>query len=70
MIASISDRAPQGYHPVNSTLDEGVQAFKKKQLLVCYEAAQGAKEAVADIVLLSKKTHKKEEIPEGFKQLP
>jgi hypothetical protein len=70
MIASTSDRPQKGYNPVNNTLDDGMQAFKKKQLLVRYEAAQEATEAVAEIVLLSKKTHKKEEIPEGFKQLP
>ena len=72
MIASIStsDHAPQGYHPVNNTLDGGAQAFKKNQLLVHYEAAQEAKEAVAEILLLKPKNRKKEEVPEGFKQLP
>ena len=70
MIASTSDRAPQGYHPINNTLDGGAQAFKKKQLLVHYEAAQEVNEAVAEILLLKPKTHKKEEVPEGFKQLP
>ena len=68
MVASTSDRMPQGYHPVNNTLDDGAQAFKKKWLLVHYEAAQEAREAVTEILLL--KSHKKEEIPEGFKQLP
>jgi hypothetical protein len=70
MIASTSDRPQKGYHPVNNTLDDGAQAFKKKQLLVHYKAAQVTKEAVTEIVLLNKKTHKKEEVPEGFKQLP
>ena len=70
MIALTSERTQKGYHPVNNTLDDGAQAFKKKQLLVRYEAAQEAKEAVVEIVLFNKKTHKKEEVPEGFKQLP
>ena len=70
MIASTSERAQKGYHPVNNTLDDGAQAFKRKQLLVHYEAAQEAKEAVAEIMLFNKKTYKKEEVPEGFKQLP
>ena len=64
-MASTSDRTPQGYNPVNNTLDDGMQAFKKKQLMVCYMAAQEAKEAVTEILLL--KSHK---VPEGFKKLP
>ena len=68
MVVAMGDRPPQGYHPANTTLDDGVQAFKKKKLLVCFEATREAREAVSEILL---KTHKKDpEVPQGFKQLP
>ena len=70
MVASTGDHPPPGYHPVNNTLDDGAPAFKKKQLWVRYEAAQETQEAVTEIVLLNKKATKREEVPEGFKQLP
>ena len=65
MVMAMTDRAPQGYQPVNNTLDSGVQAFKRKQLLVHFEATRKATKAITEILLL--KTHK---VPEGFKQLP
>ena len=65
MVLPVGDHAPGDYHPVNSTRDDGVQAFRKKQLLVRYEAQDEAKQTVCEIQLLKSK-----KVPNGFKQLP
>ena len=65
MVLPVGDHAPEGYHPVNSTRDDGVQAFKKKQLLICLQSEDVAKETVCEIQLVKGK-----KIPDGFKQLP
>ena len=63
-----ADRPPLGYLPVNNNLDDGNKTFSQKQLLVRFQAPDQAQEAVQDIVILS--THKKEDVPSGFKRLP
>ena len=68
LVMPVGDHVPLGYHPANSTLDDGIQAFKRSQLLVRFEAPKRAKEAITDILLI--RAHKKEEVPNGFKELP
>ena len=68
LVMPVGDHVPLGYHPANSTLDDGIQAFKRSQLLVRFEAPRQAKEAVTDLLLI--RAHKKEEVPDGFKKLP
>ena len=67
-VLPLSESAPQGYQPINSTRDSGVQAFKKKQLLVHFDVKEDAKEVITDIVLL--RAQSKLKVPHGFKHLP
>ena len=66
MVLPMGEQTPLGYFPVKNTRDDGVQVFKKKQLLVQLVAQEEAKEAVTEILLL--RAHNKEEV--GFKHLP
>lgn len=68
MVLPMGERTPLGYFPVNNIRDDGVQVFKKKQLLVQLVAQEEAKEAVTEILLL--RAHNKEEVKNGFKHLP
>ena len=68
MVLPVDEQTPLGYHPVTNTRDNGVQVFKKKQLLVQLVAQDEAKEAVSEILLL--RAHNKEELRNGFNHLP
>ena len=68
MVLPIGEQTPLGFLPVNNTRDDGVQVFKKKQLLIHLVAQEEAKEAVTEILLL--RAHNKEEVQNGFKNLP
>lgn len=68
MVLPEGEQTPLGYHPVNNTLDNGIQTFKKKQLMVRLVAQNEAKEAVTEILLL--RAHNKEEVRNGFRHLP
>lgn len=68
MVLSVGERAPQEYHRVNRTYDDGVQVFKRKQLFVRIQPQEEAKEAVTEILLV--RAHNKEEVENGFKHLP